>query len=142
MDEISLTAAKDARAIAEARLATIRADIERDALESMSSAKLLESQPRLATGNPYTDDYIGNYGESQVATQQWARVGFTTALDDRENQRYRPFYLDEHDLRRKRAEWRNLAAFSATAIGANESRKNYVLGEGLSFESSAGTNSV
>jgi hypothetical protein len=53
---------------------------------------------------------------------------FQTAIWERQEGRYAPFYLYEHDLRQNVAACRQLQTFTAIAIGAAQALKSYTLG--------------
>lgn len=57
-----------------------------------------------------------------------------TAIRDRSDGRYYPFYETERDLERERVKWRRLATFSSVAIGAMAALESYTMGGDWSFE--------
>ena len=63
-----------------------------------------------------------------------ARTLYQTALYDRDDGRFRPFYQTEYDLQRQRAQSRNLATFTSVAVGAMQALQVYVMGGNWKYE--------
>lgn len=123
-----LQTAQEAREIAEANLATVRAQTEAVALERTRG--LLESpQPVVVPWQEYPafDDF-SRWPSSADRPYVWSGV------DDYSEGRYRPLYENEQDLRRMRAECRRLYHLFPVAQGAIGALTNYTIANGFEFK--------
>lgn len=121
---VTLDDAQQQKAVAEARLATLRAQAEAASIER--ALKLIESpQPVPVPWKEYPayEEAFGWVGPGD-------RPYYWTDIEDRTEDRYRPLYENEHDLKRMRAEARKLKALFPVAQGALDALTNYVIGTG------------
>lgn len=128
-----LRSAQRQQKVAEARLATVRANLEAKAMEQ--TQRLLESpQPVVVPWSEYPafDDF-SRWPSAYERPYLW------TELDDRMEGRYLPLYMDENDLRRMRAGARKARSLFTIAEGALESLTNYVIGPGFQFTAQEAT---
>lgn len=131
-----LRSAQRAQKVAEARLATVKANLEAKAMEG--TQRLLESpQPVVVPWSEYPafDDF-SRWPSAYERPYLW------TEIDDRTEGRYLPLYLDENDLRRMRASARRSRSLFSIAEGALESLTNYVIGPGFKFTAQENTESA
>src|SRR3972149_7695606 len=118
----TLKAAEQARQIAEHNLAIKRAEVETIALQR--THKLLESPQPVVV--PWTE-YPGFDEFDRWPTASGA-LYWMTSVDDRIGPRYRPFYENELDLRKIRAQARRFEALFPVALGALGALTDYVIG--------------
>jgi hypothetical protein len=129
MDTNAITAVQAAREVAEARLATIRADSERKALERVSG--LVEADSRVVPWYDYPGyEEASDYPEAGYSVSPY----WQTSVHDREGERYLPYYENEMDLRRLRADARSFSAFFDLARGAIDTLANYTIGAGPTLQ--------
>lgn len=122
-----LETAKAAQATAESRLATLEATARAEALEQ--TIRLLESpQPVTVPWSEYPA--FDNWG---MAPQGFQPPYIWTNPDDFAEGRCLPLYQNAQDVRRFRAEARNLVGFFPSARGLLRKLSDYVIGTGWEF---------
>ncbi len=127
MADTNLAQIQEQRDVAETQLATAHAKAELAVVESVS-AGLFEQQPVVVPREDYPGYDHWGMGDSFVR-----RSSIWSSVDDRIEGRFRPLYEDAFDLSRQRAQMRDLAEYTSTAIGAIEALANYELGTGFVF---------
>lgn len=122
-----LAGSREAREIAENRLAALQAGVEATALERTRT--LIESPQPVPV--PWAE--YPQFDEFNQWPSAYERPYYWSSLDDRTEGRYLPYYETDQDLKRMRASARKLQALFPVAEGALESLTNYIIGSGYEF---------
>lgn len=110
---------------AKQRLAEVRERIEEAEAETL--LRMLESPQQVQVPwnqYPQYEDFINGFKAPYIFTD----------IRDRTEDRYRPFYENNNDLRRMRARARSMEALFPVAIGLRDRLTEYVIGKGCTVE--------
>lgn len=125
--ELTTDDALKRREIAEAKLATVRAEAEAATYER--ALKLIESPQPVVV--PWTE--YPAFDEFSQWPSGYQRPYYWTSVTDRSEGRYPPYYETSQDLLRLRAEARSFKAKYPVAEGIVTALTNYVIGSGFEF---------
>ncbi len=117
---------------AENKLATVEAEYRLKALESVAQPVAEQWVPI-----PIPLTMYPAFDEPGQTPSSLGRFLPYSNPDDRSESRYRPYYENETDLRRQRAEARIHFAYDPIALGAVETLSDYEIGEGFEFTAQA-----